>query len=198
MSKSGNGKKENSVSIAFDLMRSELEIEVENLNSRGAEFFRKSSYGEAAALSERGKKLAEFCAKVDDLSKIWETFFADLFPEADIEQVEKISRTLNAVAKLPRSGLIIRFPNGDIIADRFAADTFANFVERVGLQRVEDLNLKMNGEPLVSDLKSKKYEGCRLRQGKFIKTHSNTKTKADFVLSISEKLGLDVEVQIVE
>lgn len=197
MKRLGDQVSENSVSIAFQLMRNELETEVENLNSKGAQLFRESRYDEARSLSERGKNLAEFCSEVERLRANWEDNFAELFPQIEETEAEEISRKLVSGSKSPKSGLLIRLPNGEVISERYAADTLVKFIDRVGLEDVADLDIKLNSEPLVSKVKSKKYDD-RFLQGFFIKTHSNTSKKAEIIRTIAKKLGLDVDVQVID
>ena len=58
-----------SVSTAFELMRLELEAEVERLNAAGAVAFRGSNYERAEELIRRGRLLNDFCERVGSLEK---------------------------------------------------------------------------------------------------------------------------------
>jgi hypothetical protein len=66
-----------SVTVAFELMRLELEAEVESLNNGGAKHFCESAYEEANALIQKGKALKAFCLKGIALEEEWRDAFAE-------------------------------------------------------------------------------------------------------------------------
>lgn len=186
------------MTIAFDLMRLELDEEVESLNSEGATAFRESEYENARALSERGVALQGFLEKVETLATEWRENFAANFPEMrETESGEMPHRQILSASKSPRTLLLVRFPDGTTIYEQKASDTFAASLEKIGLNRVAKLGMKVNKEDLVSREPSKIYNDTN-RAGYFVKTHSSTKSKKRQLDEISGKLKVGLQVRIVD
>lgn len=186
-----------SVTVAFELMRMELDSEVENLNDLGARRFRDSQYDEAAELSIRGKKLQDFLTRVQELGAEWTSSFAG--PEAvDVEDPEvlAITRQILSSTKSPKTALLVRFPTGDVVAEEKAADTLVEVIRRAGMERVEHLDIVVNGENIVSRTPSKRYYETSVPPF-FIKTHSSTLAKKRYLEQISDALNLGLTVEII-
>jgi hypothetical protein len=186
-----------SVTVAFELMRLELDAEVENLNAIGASRFRDSKYDEAAELVAKGKALQSFLGKVRELELEWLNSFAET-AEFDIEdrEFEASTRRILSNAKSPKTALLVRFPTGEVVADKKAADTLVNIIGRAGVERVEQLGILVNGENIVSRTPSKKYNEASAPPF-FIKTHSSTSQKKRHIEQISDALGLGLTVEII-
>lgn len=191
----------NSVSIAFELMRLELESEVEQLNAAGAAAFRSSDYELAEEQIRRGRDLKEFYDRVSKLEDEWVSrFSASEVPgiaTAQERTPEETVRTILAHSKASKSSLLVRFRDGTVVANSTAAETLATSLERIGFDRVERLGIRVNGENIVSAAKSEKYNDVRVGN-RYVKTHSSTMQKARNLRQISDELGLDLQVQIVE
>jgi hypothetical protein len=185
-----------SVTIAFELMRLELDAEVENLNSMGATCFRASQYEEAAALSTKGQKLQSFLEKVRTLEAEWIRSFAEDAAVDDDEKQEETARRILSNSKSPKTALLVRFPNGDVVSKEKAADTLVEVIRQVGMEQVQRLGISVNGENIVSKTPSKKYTEASAPPF-FIKTHSNTMAKKKQIEQISESLGLKLKVEII-
>ncbi len=186
-----------SVSIAFELMRLELAAEVENLNSQGASFFRSSLYEEANELSSKGKKLQNFLLKVQALEAEWVGSFAEAAAlEIDGPEVEATARRILSNSKSAKTGLLIRFPTGEVISEKTGADTLVAVIKMVGMERVEKLGILVNGENIVSRTPSTLYNETRAAPF-YIKTHSSTSEKKRRIDQISEALGLGLTVEII-
>ena len=191
----------NSVSIAFELMRLELETEVEQLNAAGAAAFRSSDYEMAEKHIRTGRDLKEFCDRVSRLEDEWQaTFSAGDVPNiatAKERTPEETARTIMAHSKASKSSLLVRFGDGTVIAEATAADTLAKSLQMIGFDRVERLGVRVNGENIVSASKSEKYNDVRIGN-RYVKTHSNTMQKARNLQQISDELGLDLQVKVVD
>ena len=129
-----------SVTVAFELMKLELEAAVEDLNTQGAELFRCSQYEEAKELTDHGGTLRHFCDRVDELATEWNNNFAN-----------------------------VTFSDGTAIAEKTAAQTLVRVLERVGFERVAALGIYVNNENIVSETRSKKYGETEVAKY-FIKT----------------------------
>ena len=186
-----------SVSTAFELMRLELEAAVDNLNSDGAALIRDSRYEDASKLIDRGKKLRDFCKSIEQLAEEWRTSFAEEGIDgcADIDD-DTVARKILSASKSPRTGLLVRFPDGSLISERTAAQTLAKCIQKIGFEKVASLGIQVNSENIVSREQSKRYNDTQIAPY-FIKTHSNTAQKKRNIEHISDELGLELEVVIV-
>lgn len=186
-----------SVTVAFELMRMELDAEIENLNTEGAKCFRASMYTDAEELIKRGRVLQNFLYKVQALETEWGNSFASTISiEHRDENIEEIARKIIASSKSPKTALLVRFPNGDVIAEEKAADTLVSVIKRVGMEQVEKLGILVNSENIVSRTPSKKYSEA-LASPFYIKTHSNTAQKKRNIEQIAAALNLELKVEII-
>lgn len=109
---------------------------------------------------------------------------------------------LNGISeKSEQKKLKVTFPDGYVIEDYKAVDTYLKTFQRIGLQKIISLNIS-NGDPLVirkenfrNDLK-KKYK--QTPDGNhYILTNNNTVAKGNFIERISEIAGLNIKVELV-
>jgi hypothetical protein len=186
-----------SVGIAFELMRLELVAEVENLNGDGAKHFRESEYDLADALIKKGKSLQAFCEKVVALEEEWEAAFAAEIDEPEEASVALAARTILAGAKASKTGLVVRFLDGEVISEKTAAATLVKFVQKAGMENVAGLGIQVNKENIVSRTESKRgYNETHIFPF-YVKTHSSTSQKKKHIDDISDALSLGCEVMIV-
>ena len=185
-----------SVSIAFELMRIELDTSVENLNLEGARHFRTSNYAAAKSLTQKGAELADFCARVTALANEWTDKYAEQSESsASVVDEEETAKRILSASKGPKTGLLVRFPDGTIICETRAADTLAKTIQKIGFTKVEGLNLQVNRENIVSRQQSHRYSDTYLASF-YIKTHSSTEQKKKNIERISQELRLGLVVTI--
>lgn len=186
-----------SVSVAFELMRIELDAEVESLNSQGAKAFRESDYEAARELTTKGSELKAFLAKVAALEEEWGVSFSGRVESVqDEEIIEATVRKINAGSRSSKTALLVRFPDGKIIAEEKAADTLVAVLRHAGLPRVSELGVTVNGENIVSRSPSKRYYEASVSPY-YVKTHSSTAQKKRQLEEISEALGLGLRIDII-
>jgi len=185
-----------SVGIAFELMRLELEAEVESLNGDGAKHFRESEYDLANALVKQGKALQAFCEKVTVLEKEWLESFTAGTDEPEESSVTLAARKILSGTKSSKTGLLVRFSNGEVISEKTAAGTLVKFIQKAGIESVADLEIFVNGEKIVSRSASKRYNETHVPPF-YVKTHSSTSQKKRNIEDVSNALGLSCEVVIV-
>lgn len=185
-----------SVAVAFELMALELNAAVEDLNSAGARLFQGSEYDEAKRLTEKGKALKEFCDRVTVLSKEWSERFATP-PEGsdDADDDDATARTILSASKSPKTGLLVRFPDGTIVAEPKAATTLVKAIKKIGFERVAALEVLVNKENIVSLQPSRRYHDTYVAPY-YVKTHSSTEQKKKTLERISDELGLGLLVSI--
>ena len=100
--------------------------------------------------------------------------------------------------KAPPKRLRVEFPDGTVVCENKATDTFVQVIQRIGLERVSELPLRLSGCPLVS---ARKYESARtVREldGYFIATHSSTEGKATCIQQIADTLQMDISVSVLD
>ena len=109
---------------------------------------------------------------------------------------DAVAKTIASMPKAPKTVLIVRFPDGTVIYEAKAADTFAKTLEKLGLDKVAALGLKVNNFPLVSREPCEGYQQTALG-GYRVMSHSNTASKRNQLLTIAGKLRQKLNVDIV-
>lgn len=98
--------------------------------------------------------------------------------------------------------LSVIFPDGTIISDPIAAETFYKVIQKIGATRVrkivEEQNLVFCKVPVISNRKDTKYGKSQkdLGDGWLLITHSNNKMKKKFLERISDALQLNLKIII--
>lgn len=174
-----------SVTIAFELMKLELDSAVEDLNSQGAELFRKSHYESAKDLTDKGRALQGFYERVEKLASEWNEKFSEQSENEISEQEQNTAKTILSASKASKTRLLVKFQDGSAIAERTAAHTLAKVIERIGFEKVAALGITVNKENLVSKSQSKKYNDIEVKPY-FVKSHSSTHQKRRHLEQISD------------
>ena len=116
------------------------------------------------------------------------------------KQKEREKKTDKTYASSPKSswtGLMVTFPDGKVINNRYAYETLIEVVQKVGVQKVEGLNLKHLGLDFISKTPDDFYNQHELSGGYLILTHSATIKKKQQLDEISDKLKLGLKVEVV-
>jgi hypothetical protein len=182
------------VTVAFDLILEEMRAVEAQLNSEGANAFRRSQYSEAEKLSAAGKDLTAFREKLEKLAEEWQS-------SIEVNTRERVtvdpSYTVEPHTKGPKSNIRITLQSGRVIQRPTAAKAFTEVIQVLGLEKVKALGLMVNGIPLVDSAPHPKYGQSKLGSW-YVCTHSNTKTKKQQLKAIATALGQDILVEIVE
>ena len=99
--------------------------------------------------------------------------------------------------KAPQTRLVITMSGGETIDHNFAASTFAEVIEKLGIERVRSLERIVSGIPLISTSKHSKYDQRQSGQY-YIMTNTDTETKGKLLEEIASALGETLKVEIVE
>ena len=95
-------------------------------------------------------------------------------------------------------GMRVQFPNGTIICQSTAIDTFKIVLQKIGLQRVHDLHLQHAGYNIVS--RKERTDGIAMWQHKvdgwYIYCNLSNTAKMRFLQTISEKLHLGLKINV--
>ena len=82
--------------------------------------------------------------------------------------------------------------NGEKIAHRNAKDTSIEVIERLGIERVNDLGIAN-----ISTSNPKKVDSTKIGQY-FVDTHNSTERKKDILEKIASEFGVSLLVEIVK
>ena len=94
-------------------------------------------------------------------------------------------------------GLFVTMPNGETVNHSTSATTFAEVIEKLGIERVRNLKLKVGRLSLVSTTKDP-ILGQRQSGRYYIMTNTSTKRKKALLEKIATGLGELLKVEIVE
>lgn len=99
----------------------------------------------------------------------------------------------------PRTRLRVTFPDGNIIDEKKALNTFIAVLERLGLTRVESLHLSTDGQNLVTRHPIDNGTKASWHQAGewFINCHSSTGQKAGYLNRISKALNSGLKVEVI-
>lgn len=122
----------------------------------------------------------------------------EITPDPVVEHTEKKKRGKKVVTN-PRTRLRITMPDGSIIEENTAWESFHKFVLSVGVDKVRAVGLIANKIPLVSNTVDKKYMTAQktLGNGWLLMTCSDTATKRKQILTIAKHYNLTVKVEII-
>lgn len=101
-------------------------------------------------------------------------------------------------SKTDQASVSVLFPDGTTVQCKTVAKTFAETINRIGPERVAQLNFEVNGEPLVSHIGSAKCPcpNTALNDGFVLITPSNTRTIIAYLSKLSELLGLGLKISV--
>ena len=122
----------------------------------------------------------------------------EILPDPQIEH-RTIGRVPGKQHKNPLTRLRITLPNGKVLQEYTAAQTFCEFVKYVGVQNVRSLGLIQSAIPLVSNTLDKKYARAQkpLGNGWYLMTNTNTMVKKRDIEYIAKAFGLAIKVEII-
>ena len=99
--------------------------------------------------------------------------------------------------KAPPKKLRVTFPDGTVILENKAVDTFVKSIQCIGLKRVSELrSVRQYGHPLVSTQKNEKSGNVRELDGYFIETRSSTEKKASHIRNIARAFRIELSVDV--
>lgn len=190
--------KNDSVTSAFEIILSEIQTVIDEVNAQGADFFKASEYAKARTLIDTGKKLHEFNDKLQALKQEWVSGLDEPIRMQVNLETSSVTKRIQAGKKKPKTGLYVKFEDGTEFSGNIAALTFANTIKKLDFKRVMELGEKIYYLPLIAKIKQgKKYNATEL-DGYFIITQMNTPTMRKTLLKIANALKAKIEVKIVE
>ena len=103
----------------------------------------------------------------------------------------------NSVRSFKHGSLRISLPDGTVFQSSKSVDTLIEFIKYAGIERVASLNIKRNGEYLVSRTASTKYADSQknIGDGWYVMGHTSTRYKVIDAEYISQALNLGAVVE---
>jgi len=158
--------------------------------------------------TELAKQLVKSKIK-EVLSPLLERYNLDMSYEIKVKDQQPVLKCSHQKAnkepktkskKSPQTGLCVILPNGDLIQESKAADTFAQAIRLVGPNKVKTLGLILDKENIImlTDNKPSPISPHELEGGYYVNTHSNTASKQRMLEKISKAFKLGWEVKIIE
>lgn len=144
-------------------------------------------------LSVRISRKRNFAAEIPDAKII------ELDPEVEHSERGQFSAV---ITRGNATKLIVKFPDGTVIAEPKATETFVKAVKKIGVEKVRSVvekeNLVFCRVPVISNRRDSKYGKSQkdLGGGWLLITHSNNPMKKNFLDKVSEVLNLNLIVLI--
>jgi hypothetical protein len=95
----------------------------------------------------------------------------------------------------PDTDMRVTFLDGSKVIGESAADVFVNTIHKIGLEKVQGLNISRYNSNIVSRKAHPRYSTI-LKDGYFVLTHFNNETKKRILENISERLNLSLRIII--
>ena len=135
--------------------------------------------------------------------------FAAEIPDAKIIELDPMvehserGQSNSVIKRGNATKLIVKFPDGTIIAEQKATDTLVKTVKKIGVAKVRSVvekeNLVFCRVPVISNRRDSKYGKSQkdLGNGWLLITHSDNPKKKSFLDKVSKELNLGLVVTIV-
>ena len=114
-----------------------------------------------------------------------------------LKQEQEIKRPSKRKHLTRHPGLFVTMLDGEIINHKVSATTFSEAIEKLGIDRVRNLERQVNGIPLISTSKHPTYDQRKSGQY-YIMTNTDTKTKKRLLKEIATELRESLKVEIIE
>ena len=186
--------KTDGVTTAFQIISEEIDRVAGGIAEQGSKAFTEMRYADAQSLAESGKGLLEFRSKVDALLEEWQAG-VDVQVRKKVE-IKAIEPRIKSSPKSKKTRLRVTFPEGRVIEEYFAADTFTQVIRDLGLDKVESFGITVRGVPLVGLQRSSSYQQRRV-DGRYVVTHSSTEEKKETLEDLARRVGVSYKVEII-
>jgi hypothetical protein len=186
------------VTTAFELIIDEIEAVAQQIADLGSDAFKNKDHEKARILAESGENLVTFRERVSALLTDWQAGI-DIDTRKRFPRNTKITKRKRNSTKPKANKTILKvtLPNGKVIEDQVAANTFADTIKALDVNKVRKLDLKCNGIPLIDSVKHNKYSQIQINE-LYLITSSSTKYKKEVLENIAEQLGVQISIEIKE
>ena len=113
-----------------------------------------------------------------------------------------VHKGMTNICRSSSTAMSVTFPDGTIIAEAKATDTFVKTIKKIGVLRVrqvvESENIILCKVPLISNRRDAKYGTSQkdLGDGWLLITHSSNQKKKELLKKISDALHLGLKIEI--
>ena len=115
-----------------------------------------------------------------------------------VPDIKRRAAQIRVGKRKPNTHLRITMPDGTVIFnEKDATDTFCKVLQRIGLMRVRQLEIMPSGINLVSTSKDENRQQRKVGEF-YIFTNRSTKQKAEQLEEISDRLGLNLKIEVVD
>ena len=104
---------------------------------------------------------------------------------------------IRQVTRRSPTRLRVTFPDGTVLHEQQASDTFALALQRLGLSRVEALGIYVRNLPLVGNARSDSYASQTEIDGKYVCHHMENTRKKRVLERVAKRLSEAIEVEVV-
>ena len=132
-----------------------------------------------------------------------EVFLQNLGVDYTLKDVTQLEEEDDMESNYSKRHIKVMFPDGTTLEDNNSTKTLISVIESVGPQKVADLNIVISNYPIVSKEKitdDKGYGNSQrpLTDGFWLMTKYSTDAKMNVIQQISNRLGLNLQVSVVE
>jgi len=132
-----------------------------------------------------------------------EVFLQNLGVDYTLKDVTQLEEEDDMESNYSKRHIKVMFPDGTTLEDNNSTKTLISVIESVGPQKVADLNIVISNYPIVSKEKitdDKGYGNSQrpLTDGFWLMTKYSTDAKMNVIQQISSRLGLNLQVSVVE
>lgn len=181
-----------SVAAAFKLVMEELGKANQEITKQITQSSMNEDYEKVQVLVDRGKSLKAFQTRVNALRQEWIDGIDIPTGFPNKPQPKFIQKP--AIASPTK--LRVLFPDGERIERDFATDTFVETIQKIGIDKVRELGIRVYGKLLIDSHHRENTQQKRVN-GWYICTHSSTAGKKTFLDKIAQQLGIRLKVEII-
>lgn len=106
------------------------------------------------------------------------------------------SYTIAPHTKSKKKNMVVTFPDGTVLENQFAYQTFCQAIEKIDPEKAAALELRQSGINIVSKVKDEFYNQHEVKGGWFILTHSSTALKKEHLETIAKALHIKLKVKL--
>lgn len=112
-----------------------------------------------------------------------------------LEQTQQVDDVETDTSKGIKMLIKVTFPDKTVICERNATETYIKTFQIIGLDKIKNLGIVMNGIPLIHNKKDEKYQQRQISSDVFLMTSMNTDNKVKYLKLASDtfNLGLIIE-----
>ena len=142
-----------------------------------------------------GTPISVALSRKTNIAELLDAKILEQDPQAEHKEGKKHEKPIERLNG--KTVLKVTFPDGTVIADKKAKNTFAETIKRIGLMKVRNLGISFCHVPIVSNTLDKKYGQAQIPvgDGLYVMTHSSTHDKKKQLDKISQELGLGLKVE---